>query len=380
MRKSIILKIMFILVSMSIFISDAKAYSRTENQNIVSSKKGALLCQYVDASDNVQVEIYINFKKIGADREQWAIFYNNGGAFNSLGTGNSFFSVFSGNANLSYQKDEQRITSDKEKTFTCPNNAFIDYTFNNEVCLSDSTSCGNNFEKGPFKLSENSIFNEVETYISNDSLANLDYNNAKKDGLTKVVINRTMAYLNKTYSFGTTFEMPALIKDYVEHFDEHGISFKNSPHYKKLVEDATKEIDEKVASGEITEEEGEELKKEIKEEIEKDLGVTSNMKGPDLALREYDGTCNSVLGSEMSKIVNNIFKFVQYLGPILVAIFTTIDFLNASLKGDQGEVKKASGKFVKRVVAAILLFFIPLICDLVFGLVGVTIPANCIGK
>lgn len=371
---------MFILVSISIFVGDAKAYTRMETQNIVSSKKGALLCQYVDASDNVQVEIYINFKKIGTDREQWAIFYNKGGAFNSLGTGNSFFSVFSGNANLSYQKDEQRITSDKEKTFTCPNNAFIDYTFNNEVCLSDSTSCGNNYEKGPFKLSENSIFNEIGNYISNDSLAYLIPDDVQNGEFNKIVISRTLAHLNKTYSFGTEFEMPALIKYYVEHFDEHGISFKNSPNYKKLVENATKEIDEKVANGEITEEEGEELKKEIKEEIEKDLGVTSNMKGPDLALREYDGTCNSVLGVEMSKIVNNIFKFVQYLGPILVAIFTTIDFLKASLKGDQGEVKKASSKFAKRIVAAILLFFIPLICDLVFGLVGITIPANCIGK
>lgn len=89
--------------------------------------------------------------------------------------------------------------------------------------------------------------------------------------------------------------------------------------------------------------------------------------------------CNGLMGEEFTKIINNIFKTIQYLGPVLVAIFTTSDFLKAVLSGDPADMKKASGKFSKRLVAAILLFFIPLICKLLFGLVGITMPENCIG-
>lgn len=89
--------------------------------------------------------------------------------------------------------------------------------------------------------------------------------------------------------------------------------------------------------------------------------------------------CNGLLGEDFTVIINNISRFIQYLGPILVAVFTTIDFLKAVLSGDPADMKKASSKFSKRLVAAILLFFAPLLCKLIFSVTGITVPDSCIG-
>lgn len=93
-----------------------------------------------------------------------------------------------------------------------------------------------------------------------------------------------------------------------------------------------------------------------------------------------DPGCDGLLGGEMTKVVNNIFKTVQYAAPILVAVFTIIDFAKAALTGEADDMKKASQKFPKRAICAILLFFVPLICSMIFSIAGITVPETCIGK
>lgn len=86
--------------------------------------------------------------------------------------------------------------------------------------------------------------------------------------------------------------------------------------------------------------------------------------------------CISLLGEEIERLIKNVLKTIQYLGPILVAILTIFDLIKAALGGEEEEMKKVYQKLVKRLIAAVLLFFIPLLVNFMLDLLNVT-NANC---
>lgn len=94
---------------------------------------------------------------------------------------------------------------------------------------------------------------------------------------------------------------------------------------------------------------------------------------------EFDDLdCTSLFGTEVQIIFNNILKIIQYAGPILVAIFTIIDLIKAFVSGDDGELNKVFKKFIKRLIAAALLFFLPILVRLIFEITGLTAPNICL--
>ena len=89
--------------------------------------------------------------------------------------------------------------------------------------------------------------------------------------------------------------------------------------------------------------------------------------------------CRSILDSEVRKLLNNILKTIQYAGPILVTVFTIIDLIKASVTGDAGELKKVYQKLIKRLIAAVLLFFVPTLVNLIIDLVDNSmLPKSCL--
>ena len=69
------------------------------------------------------------------------------------------------------------------------------------------------------------------------------------------------------------------------------------------------------------------------------------------------------------------------LAPVLVIILGILDFVKALAAQDDDAMKKAQGKFVKRLIAAVVLFLLPLIIDYVlsvFNLVDDTCSINTI--
>ena len=73
-----------------------------------------------------------------------------------------------------------------------------------------------------------------------------------------------------------------------------------------------------------------------------------------------------------------IFKFVKYgvfpiiqIGiPILLIIMGSIDLGKAVLSSDDKEIKSATGRLVKRAIAAIAVFFVATIVSLIMGMLG----------
>lgn len=67
------------------------------------------------------------------------------------------------------------------------------------------------------------------------------------------------------------------------------------------------------------------------------------------------------------KLIMNIFK---YLGIVLCLVFAVIDFLKAVTSQDQDLLKKAISTSVKRLVYAIIIFFLPIVINFILGLIG----------
>lgn len=90
-----------------------------------------------------------------------------------------------------------------------------------------------------------------------------------------------------------------------------------------------------------------------------------------------DGSCKSLLG-DLTPVVENLFKTIQYGGPVLVAVLTIVDFIKASLSDDASLMKKATKNLYKRVIAAALLFFIPVLVSFLFSISGITYSSECL--
>ena len=78
------------------------------------------------------------------------------------------------------------------------------------------------------------------------------------------------------------------------------------------------------------------------------------------------------------RVVRTALTIIQIAVPILLIIMGSLDLMKAVMAGKEDEIKKSQGTFVKRAIAAVIVFFIPLIVNLVLGLVpiGTSTDAN----
>ena len=66
----------------------------------------------------------------------------------------------------------------------------------------------------------------------------------------------------------------------------------------------------------------------------------------------------------------NIIKWVKYILPVLVIILGIIDFIKAIGADKDDEMKKAQSRFIKRLIAAALVFLVPLIIEFILKKFG----------
>ena len=67
-----------------------------------------------------------------------------------------------------------------------------------------------------------------------------------------------------------------------------------------------------------------------------------------------------------------VFPIIQIGIPILLILMGTIDLGKAVLSSDDKEIKAATGRLVKRAIAAVAVFFVATIVYLVMGMFGKT--------
>lgn len=89
---------------------------------------------------------------------------------------------------------------------------------------------------------------------------------------------------------------------------------------------------------------------------------------PDEKPQEY--ACGS-LGVKLVNWIFRILKIIRYIVPVLVILLGIIDFMKAISSGSDDEMKKAGAKFIKRLIAAALIFIIPFLLEFIFNIINV---------
>lgn len=82
-----------------------------------------------------------------------------------------------------------------------------------------------------------------------------------------------------------------------------------------------------------------------------------------VGLRSAYGEEKCNIGEQVLSMVYNVLKWAKYIAPVLVIILSILDFIKALAAQSDDEMKKAQGKFVKRLIVAALLFLLPLIIN-----------------
>ena len=83
-------------------------------------------------------------------------------------------------------------------------------------------------------------------------------------------------------------------------------------------------------------------------------------------------SCSSALGVEgidaIAKVTSLLVLIIKIGVPILLIVFGMLDFGKAVMAQKEDEIKKGQQTFIKRAIAAALVFFVVSIVELVVGL------------
>lgn len=93
-------------------------------------------------------------------------------------------------------------------------------------------------------------------------------------------------------------------------------------------------------------------------------------------------TCSDLIGKKLEEKILSYFNIVRIAVPILLIGLGIVDFIKAAFAGDEGDMRKAQSKFIKRILIAVLFFFVPLIVKLLLDIANrvwvIISPDTCI--
>lgn len=75
--------------------------------------------------------------------------------------------------------------------------------------------------------------------------------------------------------------------------------------------------------------------------------------------------CSDLFGEELVKKINEVMNIIKIAVPILLIIFGISDFFKATFDKSEEDMKKSRDKFIKRIIAAIIVFLVPVFVNLV---------------
>ena len=85
--------------------------------------------------------------------------------------------------------------------------------------------------------------------------------------------------------------------------------------------------------------------------------------------------CPDIINMDEGKLgwlLNTILNYIRVIGPVLVVLLSAIDFIKAIVGTDEKAMKEAQSKLIIRLVAAIALFLIPTLVQLLLSFINAT--------
>lgn len=104
--------------------------------------------------------------------------------------------------------------------------------------------------------------------------------------------------------------------------------------------------------------------------------------GIDMSKYNQEQDCEGLLGDpekedSVAWLLQKALNIVQVVGPLLVVVLSSIDFVKVIVNGDDDAMAKAGKKLGIRLVLAAALFFIPTLVMVLLDVFGVTSDPTC---
>ena len=104
--------------------------------------------------------------------------------------------------------------------------------------------------------------------------------------------------------------------------------------------------------------------------------ISGTVSGTDVSGEKVSVDCNELFGDKsnpdsLSYLINEILMYPKIIVPILLILLGTLDFAKAVISSKEDQMKKAQSTFIKRVIAAVAVFFIPALVDLIMQLADI---------
>ena len=86
--------------------------------------------------------------------------------------------------------------------------------------------------------------------------------------------------------------------------------------------------------------------------------------GTEINLEDVEFKCSDV------KYLTGAWLLIRIAAPFIIILLGSLDFFKSVIAGDEKEMKKSRGKFIKRLIAFILLIILPFIVQFIFSTMG----------
>ena len=77
--------------------------------------------------------------------------------------------------------------------------------------------------------------------------------------------------------------------------------------------------------------------------------------------------CEQLFGQDVVNFINEIMKWIRICVPILLIVLGILDFSKAVFSKTEDDMKKTREKFIKRIVAAVLVFLAPIFVNMILS-------------
>lgn len=74
--------------------------------------------------------------------------------------------------------------------------------------------------------------------------------------------------------------------------------------------------------------------------------------------------------SGLLNIIKFLLKIVQWVVPVILILLGTIDLVKAVIAGKDDDIKKHQQTLIKRIIAAVIVFLVPVIVSILMGWIG----------
>lgn len=94
------------------------------------------------------------------------------------------------------------------------------------------------------------------------------------------------------------------------------------------------------------------------------------------------GDCNALFGSTQDSnsvawMIQLVLDIIKVAGPVLVAVLSSIEFVQVILKGDDDAMAKAQKKLITRLLLIVLLFLLPTLTEVLLDIFGLSTNSTC---